>query len=594
MAQHQPDREAFLRRIEEQRKQNQIANNNLSKPATDTKALDDVKIGIVDSKQNRDGRDGNDDSNSKICTDKHILQYLQKECGLFSVALDDFDFSSLEKLRVLIPQIEEIKEAKTDSLIISDAASVSTASAKETDGSLFVGVPHLYEKEDSTNKKDPETSQKINSTILNDKKNEDSSDDVPSHVRKSSAKYNRSISALTEPGKSERTLYRHKKYNKKEEETNDVEDKDSKDDDEIEINTTAAVTAIEDTLTKVSINYELRDLNKQLFEMVRTQKEMLRLTRKKVDMLEKRVEDLQFLLLHAPTHYNRNVHTRFTTTMHRSPSNRPNFWEKIKKTRTVRALQHAYNEARRQNIHANLDAHLFFKMIFFVVVIGGRSKGHSGNSDKQSFMDKYRFELFALLATFIYFLQIGFIGFLYRFITKDLQRLEAQDLEEDERMRRLVEELEEEGDVRDNEQDALMEEVDQNDDGAELNAIRRRRRIQYERDRERNGRFDQILEEELDRHEQNRGVLPQRPAQDHIVNEREQNRAADRNRDQPGLTDGGIDNTGGFFNDVKYLFGSFLLSLIPTWKPVKVDNDADDDAPADQVGHGEEAVDRVD
>jgi len=173
-------------------------------------------------------------------------------------------------------------------------------------------------------------------------------------------------------------------------------------------------------------------------------------------------------------------------------------------TRMYRIAAAAYREAIRQNIHANLDRYLLLKLLFFVAFFGGRNKDRK---DSTSFTGKYRMYILFVTAIFIYLLQTGILSFLYRFCTKEVP-----------------------GILR-NENVQGAEVVDADDNGQR---------------REQRDRRDQV------------------------------NTAPPQNEVRRGFANGGIERAavaGGFFKDVKYLVGSFVLSLIPTWRPVVADEE---------------------
>lgn len=512
--------------------------------------------------------------------DNEMLQYFSEQCGMTDgklLSLDEFDASSLHLLRQMTPRKATPLRAQSDVDIGVDL-NVSGISGGSIWKELVTPEPEQRQEFEEENK-EAVSKQDINFSSPS------LSFTLPP-INEIRTNLLRTVSGITiaEKSFSSRTGYNN---------PNDDDDDDdydynanSQDNYNDEINSTAAVASTANNIDSYSNMNRNVEWQAQLLKMLEQQNQILQTTRNRVESLEHQVQHLQSLLQHQTS---TGIPTLSSSTQNQdniniNDNNDPNdnnnnnrmgighklknmykdTLQSIQNTRTYRTLQHAYNEAVRQNIHEQLDAQLFFKMIFFVVMFGGRNRDpHRTNG---SFLETYRFHLFGLLAFFVYLLQTGILAFLYRFLTQDLKRLEARDearaQAQAEQQQRQFHQHQQHGGGDGN--------GNGNGNGNEG------RRVQ--RDRGRNGNLHQIMEEEehanAHEHEQDHPGGEFQP----LPQEQNNMEGGDpENADQPYFTDGGIDDKGGIIHDLKYLVGSFVLSLIPTWKPVKIDEEMEEE-----------------
>eukprot|EP00591_Stephanopyxis_turris_P000413 CAMPEP_0195523472 /NCGR_PEP_ID=MMETSP0794_2-20130614/22693_1 /TAXON_ID=515487 /ORGANISM="Stephanopyxis turris, Strain CCMP 815" /LENGTH=626 /DNA_ID=CAMNT_0040653483 /DNA_START=36 /DNA_END=1916 /DNA_ORIENTATION=- len=192
-----------------------------------------------------------------------------------------------------------------------------------------------------------------------------------------------------------------------------------------------------------------------------------------------------------------------------------------RKTRLWRIVSTVFREARRQNVHANLDLWLLMKLIAVVAIFGGRAKARK--QENASFMAVYRTQILFVAAVLVYLLQTGLLGFFYRLI-KDFPRL-------------LKEANEEEQAAQNNDRGHT--------DGHDNEPVFHRRlnnnNLNANRLNLAGANNNNVV-----------AVAPEHPAS---------------TPPRRSFTHGAIEKGGGFPTDMKYFFGSFFLSLIPTWTP---------------------------
>ena len=480
-----PDREAFLRRLEQQQQQQQEKKS--PEELLSTKSAE-LKDNTCESPRTQTMVQGDDE----------LLQYLNQQCGILDISIEDFDGSSLDLLR------QFRLDGKINLDIDSEAKPPERTSEEgnSTSNNWFQFLQDAKKRFDplSENKKSPP--------------NESDHESQNKHLRTMSGITSRESSSSNETVELP-------------EEKNHVE-------------------SLPPALNTYLSSSTSPDWQKQLLELLDHQNKVLRNTRNQIESLEKQVQHLQTLLLQTPS-------GTPTLTTELPPDQSPppvqegifhllqaklnDIKDSIPKTRTARAVRLAFGEARRQNIHQNLDVYLFFRMIFFIFMFGGRNT--SQKAKDSSFFDQYRLPIFVLVAGVLYLLQTGVIQFLYTFFTKDLQRLEAQEMEEEHRV------------PQDNGEDHHP--------------------LQNPRQRNEDGRIPQGIPREL--HEGGGNMEDDLAGNQGPIHPNE-NGSNDNPPNLPRyLTDGGINNDGGVLNDMKYFLGSFLLSLIPTWKPVKVEDE---------------------
>lgn len=210
-------------------------------------------------------------------------------------------------------------------------------------------------------------------------------------------------------------------------------------------------------------------------------------------------------------------------------------FSKITSSKIFRIFYHLYNEAIRQRLFRNLDPYLLIRIIFFIFILENRSANRRSSNNSSSskddenqsffkqaklFLVEFRHHIILAIAIVLYLAQSGIVTFLYRFITADLKRLLEQD--------RLEREKEEEA-LRDQD-DALSS----NNEEAEQDANTPSQSEQQEPVINREPRVARLANGEIRANNGNWGLFC-------------------------------------ILEDIFYLFGTFFLSLVPSWTPIKVD-----------------------
>ena len=566
-----PDRESFLRRLEEQQHESRKAKEpNISNNEHDRK-----------------------NETSKIIT------YLNEHCGISDISLDEMDASSLELLAQMTPQkcvdttekernitenshMDQISENKdppqfdfniaanfkddidSDSQValcgnitIMESSEIQDDKQKNlkkdsdlSDSPPLKEVRTLSERDMSCITVLPESSSKLPSShdITNSEEAIQNVEDtnVLSSINEISSKIAHDVSGITMLQEKSNTSFFAQ--DKKLEENGDKKQEDY---------FAQAAILLKNIENQGSNNESYQE---GLIRLLRTQNELLLQTRNQLESLEKHVEKLQTHLIQTsassstpPLPNNWNESNPALTTRLPQHASQPDMslflkvkskYESVLQSllqyRTIRALRHAYNEAHRQNVFENLDIHAFFKMIFFVVLLGGRNSPLS--SDDMSFMERYRMQIIGMIAVFFYFVQAGIISFLYRFLTIDLKRLEADDItEQNDRNSQ---------ESNTNTIDGVQPEIDANQMSENNNEGSKNDNNLNNAEIEQDQRNDTVGNNEVE-----------------ITNDDNPNIGQPRN-----FADGVIDNRGGLVVDVMYLVGSFIFSLAPAWKPIKMED----------------------
>mmetsp|Transcript_30144 Transcript_30144/g.36669 ORF Transcript_30144/g.36669 Transcript_30144/m.36669 type:complete len:415 (+) Transcript_30144:1-1245(+) len=287
--------------------------------------------------------------------------------------------------------------------------------------------------------------------------------------------------------------------------------------------------------------------------------------------------------------------------------------QRLAQTKFYRIVSAARREARRQNIHANLDLGLLMKLLTMVAIFGGRDSGRQrarGGGENEypvaAFLARHRLQILFFAAIVIYWLQTGLLAFVWK-LWNDMPRL-----------------LEENDDTNAVATDAAggVADGDNNAEGGEPNVENNANNPNDGGNGDENNNNNGHDDDNAAAGDDGRGLLRRR-------HQRNQRAAAaglpeinDNNAavvpPRRGFANGGIqrgrrndDNQNGnendnnqpndadvndlfaFLHDIKYIIGSFWLSLVPTWRPVEVDDegnpsngdDTNDDVAPDNRGN---------
>lgn len=440
-----PDREAFLRRLEEQRQQQERTEDPPPTPTTSpSETTRDDEFGekaplLRSTKSDTDAVAANVPTKKSDPAEDETLRYLKEQCGITDLhSLESFDASSLELLRQLTPQRKTSPVESSRPEVAVGGHEPQKSPAPRSDGD---------------DERESENRRVATSGVVLASLGDVANDDYRAHV-----------TDLVE------TLDRHQRL-------------------------------IESTSRRID------DLERELVDL------RARLGGRGVGGSGSGPRRTATTTIPAPAN---GVARRARERVARVRARLDATVLRLSRTRTARALRLAHREARRQNIHANLDVTLLIKMLFMVVFFGGGQSGGGGDRDE----NRYRTHALVLAVLIIYSLQTGVLGFLYRFLTHDLKRLEREEAGEHD-----------------------------NDDAA------------------------------------NEGPRDARPGDPIVIGFRRRAPAADEMvppRPPPpttppppqrrnGLINGAISPDDGVLHDVKFLLAGFVLSLIPTWKPVKAE-----------------------